>query len=296
MDSDIYVLWSGVALWSMKRIRKYNPKAKIIIERGSSHIEKQDELLKLVYGKNILSKYVKNIELKEYSLADYISVPSIFAKNSFIEKGFKPEQILLNNYGVDLSDFYVQKNKIKQNENKEELILGYAGTLSAQKNVKGIIESVKELVDEGLKIKLHLVGSIDKSTFDEKLLDYPFIKYYKKMPQKELINFYNEIDIFIQNSVQEGLSMVILQAMACGKPVIATQNSGAADFIEDGKEGFIIPIMNNKMLKEKIIYFYNNKKQIANFGERAVNKIKNGFTWSDYGNRGLVIYNKIVND
>jgi glycosyltransferase involved in cell wall biosynthesis len=296
MDSEIYVLWSGVALWSMKRIRKNNPKAKIIIERGSSHIEKQDELLKLVYGKNIVSKYVKNIELKEYSLADYISVPSIFAKNSFIEKGFKPEQILLNNYGVDLSDFYVQKNNIKQIENKEELILGYAGTLSAQKNVKGIIESVKELVDEGLKIKLHFVGSIDKSTFDEKLLDYPFIKYYKKMPQKELINFYNEIDIFIQNSVQEGLSMVILQAMACGKPVIATQNSGAADFIEEGKEGFIIPIMNNKMLKEKIKYFYNNKKQIANFGERAVNKVKNGFKWSDYGNRAVSIFKTIIYD
>lgn len=294
MDSDIYVLWSGVSLWSIKRIRKQNPKAKIIIERGSSHIEKQDELLKLIYGKKIISKHVINIELQEYALADYISVPSLFAKNSFIEKGFNHGKLLLNNYGVDLCDFYVQKNNSVKIDTKKELIVGYAGTMSAQKNVKGIIESVKELVDSGLNIKLHLVGSIDKNTFDEKLLDYSFINYYHKMPQKELVNFYNAIDVFIQNSVQEGLSMVILQAMACGKAIIATENSGAADFIEDAKEGFIIPIMNNLMLKEKIKYFYENNNQLTNFGKRAVIKVNNGFTWSDYGIRAITLYNSII--
>lgn len=294
MDSDIYVLWSGVSLWSIKRIRKHNPKAKIIIERGSSHIEKQDELLKLIYGKRIISNHVLNIELKEYALADYISVPSIFAKNSFLEKGFKNEQILLNNYGVDLSDFYVQKNNPLAIENKKALVVGYAGTMSAQKNVKGIIESVKELVDSGLNIKLHLVGSIDKSTFDEKLLDYSFVNYYHKMPQKELVNFYNAIDVFIQNSVQEGLSMVILQAMACGKAIIATENSGAADFIEDGKEGFIIPIMNNLMLKEKIKYFYENTDKVFEMGNMAMNKVNSGYKWEDYGERAVLNFKFIL--
>lgn len=293
MDSDIYVLWSGVSLWSIKRIRKQNPKAKIIIERGSSHIEKQDELLKLIYGKRIISNHVLNIELKEYALADYISVPSIFAKNSFLEKRFKNEKILLNNYGVDLSDFYIINDKKLKTEN-DKLIVGYAGTLSAQKNIKGIIESVKDLVDSGLNIKLHLVGTIDRSTFDEKLLDYPFINYFHKIPQKELVYFYNAIDVFIQNSVQEGLSMVILQAMACGKPIIATENSGAVDFIENGKEGFVIPIMNNSILKEKIKYFYKNKSEIAAFGKRSALKVNHGFTWSDYGNRAIAIYNSII--
>lgn len=294
MDSDIYVLWSGVSLWSIKRIRKNNPNAKIIIERGSSHIEKQDELLKMIYGKQIISKHVLNIELKEYALADYISVPSIFAKNSFLEKGFKNEQLLLNNYGVNLSDFYVQKNKPSAIENKKALIVGYAGTLSIRKNIKGIVESVKELVDNGFDIKLYLVGSIDKSTFDEKLLKFPFIKYSPKIPQIELVNFYESIDVFIQNSVEEGLSMVILQAMACGKPIIATENSGAADFIDDGKEGFIIPILNNSILKEKIKYFYENKDAIVKFGERAAIKVTNGFTWEEYGKRAIALYNSII--
>lgn len=296
MDSDIYVLWSGVALWSIKRIRKKNPKAKIIIERGSSHIEKQNEILSLIYERRIVSKHVLKIELKEYASADYISVPSKFVKNSFIEKGFREEQILWNNYGVDLSDFYVKKNIATAIEHKKELIVGYAGTISAQKNIKGIIESVKELVDDGLSIKLYLVGNIDKSTFDEKLLNYSFINYKNKVPQKELVNFYNTIDVFIQNSVQEGLSMVILQAMACGKPIIASENSGAADFIEDGKEGFIIPIMNNSILKEKIKYFYKNKMEIKTFGEQALKKVKHGFTWSDYGIRAIALLNSIKND
>lgn len=295
MDSDIYVLWSGVALWSIKRIRKKNPKAKIIIERGSSHIEKQNELLNLIYGRKIVSKHVLKIELKEYALADYISVPSKFAKNSFIEKGFNKEQILWNNYGVELCDFYALK-KNETAENKSDLVVGYAGTLSARKNIKGIIQSIKELVDDGLNIKLCLVGNIDKSTFDEKLLNYFFINYKNKVPQKELVNFYNAIDVFIQNSIEEGLSMVILQAMACGKPIIATENSGAADFIEDGKEGFIIPIMNNAILKDKIKHFYENRMEIKSFGERSILKVKHGFTWSDYGIRAINLFNSIINN
>ncbi|GIU70076.1 MAG: hypothetical protein KatS3mg002_1312 [Candidatus Woesearchaeota archaeon] len=293
MDSDIYVLWSGVSLWSIKRIRKNNPNAKIIIERGSSHIEKQDELLKMIYGKQIISKHVLNIELKEYALADYISVPSIFAKNSFLEKGFKEEKILLNNYGVDLSDFYEINDTKSKNEN-DKLIVGYAGTISARKNVNGIIDSVKELVDEGYKIQLNIVGTIDLSTFDTKLLNHSFINYQNKIPQKELVIFYNNIDVFIQNSIEEGLSMVILQAMACGKPIIATENSGAADFIDDGKEGFIIPILNNSILKEKIKYFYENKDAIVKFGERAAIKVTNGFTWEEYGKRAIALYNSII--
>lgn len=294
MNSDVYVLWSGVSLWSIKRIRKKNPKAKIIIERGSSHIQKQDELLKLVYGKSIISKHVINIELQEYALADYISIPSLFAKQSFVEKGFNNEKLLLNNYGVDLSDFYIINNDNKSNTKNDKLIVGYAGTISARKNVNGIIDSVKELVDEGYKIQLNLVGTIDVSTFDTKLLNHSFINYQNKIPQKELIYFYNGIDVFIQNSIEEGLSMVILQAMACGKPIIATENSGAADFIENGKEGFIIPIMNNTALKEKIMYFYKHNEDIAIFGKKASLKVKQGFTWHDYANRAINIYKKLL--
>ncbi|MFN4234177.1 MAG: glycosyltransferase family 4 protein [Bacteroidia bacterium] len=293
MDSDIYVLWSGVALWSIKRIRKKNPKAKIIIERGSSHIQKQDELLKLVYKKNIVSKHVIEIELKEYDLADYISIPSIFAQNSFIEKGFKKEKLLLNNYGVDLKDFYpIEENT--SSIDKNELIVGYAGYLSARKNINGLIESLEELNIDGYNIKLYLIGSIDKSSFNQKTLTKNFIKYFEKVPQKELIQFYQQIDVFVQNSVEEGLSMVILQAMACGKPIIATENSGAADFIENGKEGFIIPIMNNFILKEKIKYFYENKSVIKQFGDSSILRVKKGFTWEDYGSRAIKIYNKIL--
>lgn len=292
IDSDIYVLWSGVSLWSIKRIRQHNPKAKIIIERGSSHIQKQDELLQMIYDKKIIDKYVLNIELQEYALADYISVPSLFAKQSFIEKGIPESKLLLNNYGVDLSDFYMINNI--SNLDKNKLVLGYAGTISARKNINGIINSIKELVDEGYQLQLNLVGTIDASTFDTKLLNHSFINYKNKIPQKELVRFYNSIDIFIQNSIEEGLSMVILQAMACGKPIIATENSGAADFVENGIEGFVIPIMSNSDLKEKIKYFYQHKNEIIRMGANASQKVKNGFTWKDYGHRAINLYTSIL--
>jgi len=88
--------------------------------------------------------------------------------------------------------------------------------------------------------------------------------------------------------------MVQPQAMACGLPVIATTNTGAEDIIRDGKDGFVIPIRDVEKLKEKLIYLYENPEICRKIGESAKQRVSQGFTWDDYGDKIINIYENIL--
>jgi glycosyltransferase involved in cell wall biosynthesis len=280
-DSDVYIIWASFGLQTIKKIRSVNKNAIIILERGSAHIKRQDQLLSQAIGKNIINPKILEKECKEYEMTDYISVPSIFSRKSFIDLGFPEDRILVNPYGVDLQEFYSSSNR-----KTSIFTVGYVGNISAQKNVNGIIKAIDILQGRGLKIRLLLVGNIDVTTFDLSLIkDYNFIEYHKAVPQNELVNYYMEMDVFVLNSIHDGFGMVLLQAMASGLPVIATENSGGPDVIEPNINGFIIPINSDKILAEKIEYLYNHPEQKETMGINARKKVKNGYSWTDYGER-----------
>ncbi len=289
-DADVYIIWAGMGLHTINRIRKENPKAKIILERGSTHIVEQNELLKKISKKDLVDKRTIKKETQEYDLVDFISVPSSFAKNGFLKNKIQEDKLFVNFYGVDLEMFYPKERCLNNN-----FTVGYAGTLSAQKNITGIINSVEKLIGQELNIKLKLVGNIDNKTFDKKELKKDFINYKSAVPQKELNEFYNKIDIFVLNSIQDGFGMVILQALSCGIPVIATKNTGGADVIKGGENGFIIPTFSEEDLVKKIELIYNlNEDKQKEMRKNAVKSVKSGFTWNDYGDRYVKFLKSII--
>ena len=164
-DSDVYIIWAGFGSYSFKRLKKKNPKALFILERGSAHIEVQNNLMKLYYkkGEPINSKIIAK-EKYEYDNFDYIMLPGIFSKNSFIEKGVPATKLFINHYGVDLNLF---KGELKNKIRSKDFIIGYAGQISDRKNIKGIINACNILISNGYNIRLYLAGVIDKNSFDE---------------------------------------------------------------------------------------------------------------------------------
>ena len=87
--------------------------------------------------------------------------------------------------------------------------------------------------------------------------------------------------------------MVQIQAMACGIPLITTPNSGSEDIITNGIEGFIIPIRDTNILKEKIRFFYNNPLKVKLMGNKAKLKVKKSLSWDNYGEKVLKVYEAI---
>lgn len=292
---DILVGWSGFSYQTFLKAK--NQKCIKILERGSSHIEFQNEILKEEYSiqnlePNEISKYIIEKEKKEYDLADYIMVPTDFAKQTFLEKGFKDEKIIKNSYGVNLQEFS-SDSFLDKEINFFRII--YTGTVSVRKGILYLLE-----VFENLNLKnseLFIVGDVDKEISDRisKYKSNPKIRFKNAVKQSELKKLYNISNIFVTCSIEEGLSMVQLQAMACGLPVICTANSGGKEIINDNINGYILPIRNKDLLKEKILYLYNNRHICKQMGKNAQKKATTEFSWEIYGQKAISIYQDLIN-
>jgi glycosyltransferase involved in cell wall biosynthesis len=80
----------------------------------------------------------------------------------------------------------------------------------------------------------------------------------------------------------EGIPRSILEAMACGKPVIAAPNSGIPDVIEDGINGFLVNNNQPNLLAEKIVTLLNDEKYRENIGKSARKTIEEKFSWESF--------------
>ncbi len=291
---DILIGWSGFSLSSFEKAKNFN--CIKVLERGSTHIEFQRDILLKEYRlmnlkPKLPSREIIKKELKEYELADYITVPSEFAKKTFLEKGLPKHKIIKIPYGVNIKQFdIVNEKKIKKNLFR----VIYVGNCSVR---KGIIYLLKVFEELNLKnSELMIVGNIDTEIRPilSKYLRSKKVNYLKSKNQNELYKFYNISDVFVTCTIEEGLSMVQLQAMACGLPIICTQNSGGEDIVKDGYDGFIIPVRDTIELKKKIKFFYNNPHICKKMGKNARIKSKNYLTWKDYGEKVISNYNKIL--
>ena len=288
--ADIFVGWSGVSLKSMTRAKELGMIT--ILERGSSHILYQRDILQEEYKlhgirKNAIDPRGVEKELREYAVSDYIEVPSSFAKRTFVERGVSPDKIILCGCGVDICQFKYGKKQ----DGVFRII--HCGGISFRKGVRYLLEAFYEL--NLPHAELWLIGGVDDEIKPllKKYLATKNIYLKGPFPQSKLYAYYSQGSVFCLASIEEGLAAVILQAMACGLPVICTENTGGQDVIRDGIEGFIVQIRDVKSLKEKILYMYEHQDRCKKMGKSARQRVRECFTWDAYGDKIASAYTKI---
>jgi glycosyltransferase involved in cell wall biosynthesis len=104
------------------------------------------------------------------------------------------------------------------------------------------------------------------------------------VPNKDLPQHYSTADVLVLPSIEEGLAMVMAEALACGCPVIATCNTGAEDLFEDREEGFIVTIRSVEALTEAMETVAQSRErgQVMRIRSRARVEAIGG--WDAYGN------------
>lgn len=278
---DCFIGWSGMSLRSALQAKKDGKL--VIIERGSSHIQFQYEILKeeyLKFGKQLeFDQNTLRQELKEYEIADYISIPSGFVYNSFLIKNFPKEKLVVNNYGV--SNFFSPSER----KDKKFRIL-YLGGLTIRKGLLYLFQALNSLKITESEYEVWFIGSISEEI--QQIL--PRFKksnwdFFGHINHYNLANYISQCDVAVHPSIEEGLSMVIPQIMACGVPVIATINTGGADLIEDGTNGYIIPIRNPQIIAEKIEILFDDNKHLHAIKQEALSTVSKNLSWDDYGLR-----------
>lgn len=294
-ESDVYIIWSSFALKTIKKIRSRNPNAKIILERCSTHIQFQKEILEYAYSLAELNSAKSSDEIikkerKEYELADYISVPTNFVKKTFIEKGINEGKIFVNPYGVDISTFIQPHKKIDLNR----ITILFVGMFSIRKGATNFIKIINHFKNDR-RINFLLVGGIENQLLP---LLKPFMNNGKVMiqsPVKQnlLTKYYALADIFLFPSIEEGLAYVQLQAMASSLVVLSSYNAGAEMIIQHEIDGYVFDPFNVQDYISILEYLIENPYEMIKIGSKASQKIANGFSWQDYGERYITFLDKI---
>jgi len=291
--SKVFIGWSGMSLHSIRAAKKQ--RMITIVERGSSHILFQNEILKEEYkkfNKNFsIHPLVIKKELKEYEEAAYISIPSGFVKNTFLQYGVNETKLIMNPYGARKPELFKAG---QTSANKKKFTIVYLGTLSVRKGLIYLFEAISKLKLKTEDYEVWMIGKVEDEIHTiVNRFEKPNWKFFGHVNHYELPSYLSLCDIAVQPSIEEGLSMVIPQLMACGVPVIATTNTGGEEVIQDGVNGFIIPIRSPEEITEKIEHLYNNPIELKEMKKAAGDIINNGMTWDDYGIRYIDFINKI---
>jgi glycosyltransferase involved in cell wall biosynthesis len=285
--ASIFVGWSGFCRQSLKVAKKNGMRT--IVERGSTHILWQfrtltEEAARTGLRVALPSKETIEAELEEYEIADYIAVPSSFAAQTFIEQKIKPEKILKNPYGVDIKKYAVEPRRAGD----KKLRIIHVGRCSVQKGVHYLTEAVESTSD----CYLTFVGALDPGIRES--ISKSKTTIVGPVPSSQLAGFYNRSDVFCLASLQEGMALVIAQAMACGLPVIITPNTGGQELVTDGIEGFIVPARDPDAIASKLELLRDDPKLRQEMGRRARMRIESGYSWRDYGSRAIRNYEEVV--
>lgn len=289
-DASVFIGWSGMSLHSLNAAKKKG--MIVILERGSSHIQLQQQILNEEYknfGINFqIHKKTIAKELIEYSVSDYISIPSIFVQDSFLEYGIDRSKLILNNYGVG---GYFIKREVDKNDLFTVL---YLGKLSIQKGLIYLFDAILSLTKKGYNIKCLFVGTIDLD-FEPTVQSYRdnSLVFIGQRDHYSLSDIISGCDIAVQPSLQDGFGMVVPQILACGVPVIVSENTGAADIIEDDKNGYIVPIRNSKAIADRIEFLYLNSEKLAEMKQNVLSNPLD-LSWDAYGDRYVDFLSKNV--
>jgi glycosyltransferase involved in cell wall biosynthesis len=119
------------------------------------------------------------------------------------------------------------------------------------------------------------------------------------IPSEQLAEYYNGCKLFIlpsTNPAQEGFGIVLLEAMACGKPVITTEIAGAAEDIIKNRAGIVVGRGNPAGLAEALILLLKNEEMCSQMGRSGRSLVEERYSWNKVAERTEEIYKKLVLD
>lgn len=212
----VFICMSGMYVQA-PRFARWRYGAKVILERGSTHILSQKALLADHPDGPPITSFTIRRELEGYDLADRIAVASMHVVESFASYSRHVSKLILNPYGVDLEQFPLPAENCKPGQ---RTIL-FVGQWSYQKGVDILAEAVDQIDD----VKLIHVGPVGDIAFP---IHARFI-HHDPVPQWRLKEFYHRAHVFALASRQDGFGVVLGQALASGLHVVCTDRTGGSD-------------------------------------------------------------------
>ena len=206
----------------------------------------------------------------------------------------KNKVVMIKGSGVNLNDY--KPSKIP----KKFPIILMASRLIKDKGVEEFIKAAKYLKKKKFKGEFYLVGDVDfnnPSAVSKNLISLnhkkKILRYFKY--RIDISKFIKKSTIVVLPSYREGFPKILMEAAACGRPIITTNVPGCKDAIINNKTGILVPPKNYKALGDAINKLSQDKKKIEKFASEARKYAIANFSIKDVISKHILIYKKLNN-
>ena len=218
---------------------------------------------------------------------DYLSV--------FTSWGVDPEKLVYIPNGVDTKKFSPGPSIVKKKFQDEQLIV-YFGRLHYQKNVDILIQSFKQIKNKIPRAKLAIIGDgVDFQKLKKMSASDKDIIMTGFLSDKELVDYLRAADITVFPSRGENASFTLLEAMACGLPVISSDVGTAKKLLAD-ERGVILENYSEEEIAKQCVLLLRNRETAKQMGERARVFVQQQFSWENISKETEKLYRKIVKE
>lgn len=288
-EGDILNIFSSLQPRSLDRARR---RGIVTVSRHTTaHPEYQYQILKEEFARFAPDiPYYRSLDSvrrlsEELNSVDHVLIPSNYVRETFEAVGASTDGLLLLHQGVDTNRFAPAPHP------PEHFHVLFVGALSFQKGTHYLLQAWQRarLPDA----KLTLVGSPRPEMISWLEQDIKNCIHRGAVPHTEIGAIYQTGSVLVLASLNDGFPNAVLEAMACGLPVIISENVGAKDVVTDGKEGFVVPIRDPGAIADRLTLLYENEDLRRQMGRRA-RKQAESLSQYQFGTHLVTSYRQIL--
>jgi len=258
-----------------------------VLDAASVHFQSQESSDSLPPG---LRAKINARKIEEIRLADRILVLSTYARETYIANGVDESRITVVPLGIDTSLFAPPAPPRRPPQNGIRFL--FVGNVTYSKGIDLLLDAYKAAAIPGKS--LCVVGAPGDAAHLLKK-DVPNLEYRGFVPHEQLVDIYQEADVFVFPSRLDGFGMVVTEAMATGLPVIVSSHVGAKDLVRDGETGWIFDSGKSEALCNTMERAFAFRRTLPEIGLKGCADVKE-YSWDRYQQTIGDYFNRLLSE
>lgn len=246
----------------------------------------------------VIKVYERTISKWIFRRSDCIIAVSRAVKQHIVNLGVEPSKVKVIPNGVSLKDYIPMQKSSHRSEQCMSKRIVTVGRLIQNKGIHHLIDAAPEVLQRFPSTEFIIVGEGPmrtelESRAKEKCVSHAF-RFHGFVPK--VSDILNTNDIFVRPSLTEGMPLAVLEAMACGLPVVATRVAGTPEIVIDHETGILVNVGDVENLAEALMELLGNTELAKKYGVRARELVEKRHSWEGNATMMLNLYKEILDN
>ncbi len=237
----------------------------------------------------------------EYKTVTKLITYSEGNKELLIEYGANPKTVRVIPNGIEINLFIkARRTRITS----QPLVIGMVGRIDEGKDIKTFLNVVANIVKVHPTIQAYLIGQQENESYYQECLALRELLNLEEVViftgyTGNLIDYYKKMDVLLLTSIKSTMPLVIMEAMACGLPVVATKVGACQELlygIDDdlGEAGYIANVMDSIDIATKTMRILSNPKLANKMGQIGIQRIDKYYSENNFIDKYSIVYKKMI--